>query len=177
MAFAISDIQSQLQYGGARPSLFSVQVTNPISGLGAAKQRFMILAASLPESSVGAIPVPYFGRTINVAGVRSFAPWSVQVLNDEDFSVRAGFETWVNNVNTPITNIRATGTSAPIAYKGEGQVFQYSQTGALIQTYTFNGMFPISVGAIQLSWSAGNSVETFSTVFAIDEFLPQGMIE
>lgn len=177
MAFNITDIQSQLQYGGARPSLFQCNILNPVDGRGQIKQPFMIMAASIPDSTVGAVPVPYFGRTINVAGVRQYQPWQVQVINDEDFLVRAGFEAWVANINTPVTNIRATGTSAPAAYKSRGQVFQYSQTGQIIKTYHFEGMFPIQIGPIQLSWQAGNQIEMFNATFALDEFTIAGEIE
>lgn len=177
MAFAISDIQAQLQYGGARPSLFQVNILNPLDGRGQIKQPFMIMAASIPDSSVGSIPVPYFGRTINVAGVRRFQPWQVEVINDEDFLVRSGFEAWVGKINTPVTNIRATGTSAPAAYKSRGQVLQYSQTGQVIKTYNFEGLFPIQVGAIRLSWQAGNQIEIFPVVLELDEFTIAGEIE
>lgn len=177
MAFAISDIQSQLQHGGARPSLFQVNIFNPLDGRGQVKQPFMIMAASIPDSTVGAIPVPYFGRSINVAGVRQYQPWQVEVINDEDFLVRAGFESWVAQINTPVTNIRATGTSAPAAYKSRGQVLQYSQTGQVIKTYNFEGLFPIQVGQIQLSWQAGNQIEIFPVTFALDEFTIAGEIE
>ena len=177
MAFAISDIQSQLQYGGARPSLFQVNILNPLDGRGQIKQPFMIMAASIPDSTVGAIPVPYFGRTINVAGVRQYQQWQVEVINDEDFLVRAGFEAWVGKINTPVTNIRATGTSAPAAYKSRGQVLQYSQVGQVIKTYHFEGLFPVQVGGIQLSWQAGNQIETFPVTFVLDEFTIEGEIE
>jgi len=177
MAFAISDIQSQLQYGGARPSLFQVNIFNPLDGRGQIKQPFMIMAASIPDSSVTSIPVPYFGRTINVAGVRQYQQWQVEVINDEDFLVRAGFEAWVGKINTPVTNIRATGTSAPAAYKSRGQVLQYSQTGQVIKTYNFEGLFPVQVGGIQLSWQAGSQIEIFPVTFVLDEFTIVGEIE
>ena len=177
MCFAISDIQSQLQYGGARPSLFQVNIFNPLDGRGQLKQPFMIMAASLPPSTLGVIPVPYFGRTINVAGVRQYDQWQVEVINDEDFLVRSGFEAWVAKINTPVTNIRATGTSAPAAYKSRGQVLQYSQTGEVIKTYNFEGLIPLQVGQIQLSWQAGNQIEIFPVTFALDEFTIVGEIE
>lgn len=177
MAFAISDIQGQLRYGGARPSLFQVTITNPVDGRGALQQPFMIMAASLPASRVGAIPVAYFGRTINVAGVRAYDPWAVQIINDEDMQVRAAFESWVANINTPITNLRGTGTSSPAAYKGYGQVNQMSQTGEVIKTYNFEGLIPVSVGEIQLSWSNGNAIEIFPVQFVLDTFTIPGEIQ
>lgn len=177
MAFSIAEITGQLRFGGARPSLFQVQITNPVDSRGALQQPFMIMAASLPASRVGAIPVSYFGRTINVAGVRSYDPWAVQVINDEDMQVRSGFEAWVGNINTPISNVRGTGTSSPVAYKGNGQVFQMSQTGDIIKTYNFEGLIPVEVGAIQLSWQNGNQIEIFPVNFVLDFFTVPGEID
>lgn len=168
--FSITEIQSQLTGGGARPSQFRVQISSPIDSLSLSKQSFMIMAASIPASTIGSIPVPYGGRSINVAGYRTFQPWQVQVINDEDWVVRGSFERWNGAINSYITNSRLTGTSAPAAYKAYGQVDQYSQAGDVIKTYTFSGMFPTSVGAIQLSWADANQIETFPVVFAIDSF-------
>lgn len=170
MAFSITEIQSQLTGGGARPSQFRCQIQNPIDGSALVKQPFMIMAASIPASTVGTVPVPYGGRSINVGGYRVVAPWTVQIINDEDWLVRASFEHWNNAINSYVTNSRLTGTSAPAAYKASGQVDQYSQTGNVIKSYVFSGMMPVSVGEIQLSWQNANSVETFPVTFAIDTF-------
>lgn len=170
MSFAITDMQAQLQFGGARPSLFRVQITNPVDPRGALKQPFMIMASSIPASIVGDIPVPYFGRQIHVAGVRTFEPWTVNVINDEDFAVRRGFEAWNNQINTYITNTRGTGTSAPASYKGQGQVVQMSQTGEDLQTYNFVGLIPLHVGAIELNWQSGDQIEMFTVQFVLDAF-------
>lgn len=168
--FSITEIQSQLEFGGARPSQFRCNIQNPIDGAAATKQPFMIMAASIPASTVGTVPVPYGGRSINVGGYRQFQPWQVQIINDEDWIVRASFEHWNNAINSYITNSRLTGTSAPAAYKASGQVDQYSQTGNVIKTYVFSGMMPTHVGDIQLSWSNANAIETFPVTFMIDAF-------
>ena len=34
MAFNVSDFRGQLEFGGARPSLFEVQIFNPVNGAG-----------------------------------------------------------------------------------------------------------------------------------------------
>jgi hypothetical protein len=48
MAFNINEIKSQLTFGGAKASLFQVQITNPINGLADLKTPFMVQAAALP---------------------------------------------------------------------------------------------------------------------------------
>ena len=48
MAFNINEIKSQLTYGGAKASLFEVQLLNPIDAAGDAKIPFIVQASSLP---------------------------------------------------------------------------------------------------------------------------------
>lgn len=96
MAFNINEIRSQLTLGGARNSLFSVQITNPVNGIADIKVPFMVRATTIPEATLGVIEVPYFGRKIRLAGDRTYGTWTVQVLNDEDFLIRNALEEWSN---------------------------------------------------------------------------------
>ena len=50
MAFNITEMRSQLQFGGARQNLFQVDISNPANNAGDAKTRFMCQAAQLPGS-------------------------------------------------------------------------------------------------------------------------------
>ena len=94
---SISDFKSQLTGGGARPNLFEVNVTLPdgitsnLQGLGGDTEwdgtefRFMCKAASLPASNVASIEIPFRGRLLKVAGDRTIDPWTVTIINDENF--------------------------------------------------------------------------------------------
>ena len=88
MPFNVSTFSSQgLQYGGARASLFQVEVSLPseVDGADAENQiRFLCKAASLPSSVIGQVEVPYFGRKIKMAGNRTFENWTITIMNDED---------------------------------------------------------------------------------------------
>jgi hypothetical protein len=97
MAFNISDFRGQLEFGGARPSLFEVQIFNPANTTGDLKTPFLVRAAQLPGSTVGTVPVSYFGRQIKLAGNRTFADWTVTIINDEDFLIRNALEEWNNS--------------------------------------------------------------------------------
>jgi len=168
MAFNIQEIRSQLVLGGARASLFQVQIANPANGAGDIKVPFMVKAAQLPASNLGTIPVPYFGRQIKIAGDREFAPWTVTVINDEDFLIRNAMEQWMNSINSHAGNIREFGSASPLLYKSNAQITQFSKTGVPIREYTFNGMFPIEVSAIEMSWETQNTIEEFTVTFEYD---------
>lgn len=174
MAYDIQTFKSNLGLGGARPTLFKVELSNP-SGTPAlgdfAKAEFMIQATSLPGSTIGSIDVPYFGRKIRVAGDRTFEPWSVQVLNDEDFKVRDGLETWHNLINSLEGNL---GVSNPTTYKADVSVVQYSKNGNPIRRYKFKGLFPTEISPIELSWNDTDTIETFSTTFMYDYYTIEG---
>jgi hypothetical protein len=164
MAFSINEFKSQLVGGGARSSLFQVQITNPILGVADFKVPFMVKTAAIPESSTGVIPVPYFGRIIKYGGDRTFGAWTVTIINDEDFAVRNAMEAWSNAINSHITNFR----SSPFDYKAQAQVTQYGKDGSVLREYTFEGLFPISISTIDLQWQAQDQIEEFGVTFEYD---------
>jgi hypothetical protein len=176
MPFNISAFKTNgLVYGGARPSLFNVFMSVPgglgIDNVSVDKFRFLCKTAELPESTISPIEVPYFGRKIKVAGERTFADWGVTVLNDEDFSVRAMFETWSNAMNRLVSNVRDPNVSAE-NYKADLEVIQYGKDGSILRSYQLVGAFPTQIGAISLGWDAANAVEEFSVNFSYDYWVP-----
>lgn len=170
MPFNINEFKSQLPFGGARPSLFQVQITNPINGLADFKIPFLVKAASLPASSVGSYIVPYFGRQIKFGGDRTFEDWNVTVINDEDFAIKNAMEAWLNAINSHTTNTRAL----PQDYKSDAQIVQYSKDMLPLRQYTFRGIFPINVSAIDTSWETVDTIEEFTVTFQYDEWVVDG---
>jgi len=168
MPFNVQEIRSQLVGDGARPSQFEVRLQNPINASGDIKSSFMIKTAQLPASTMGIIEVPYFGRKVKIAGDRTFAEWTVNVLNDEDFLVRNALEEWSHAINTHETNVRNVGGASQLLYKAQAQVIQYSKTGEAIREYTFHGLFPSEVGAIELDWNTTDTIEEFPVTFQYD---------
>lgn len=166
----ISEFRAKLKYGGARPSLFTVMITNPAVGGVDSDLSFMCHSASLPSWDLTAIPVAYQGRTIKVAGNRTFNDWTINVYNDENFIIRDAMETWSNTINSLEGNVRTFQTSEQALYKSVADVTQMSQTGANLRTYKMNGIWPVTVGDIQLGWDQDTQIETFPVTFAIDYF-------
>jgi hypothetical protein len=174
MAFNVNEFAGALKSGGARPSLFQVQITNPINGVADAQVPFMVKAAQIPESTVSAVDVPYFGRNIKLAGTRTFAEWTPTIINDEDFAIRNAMEQWSNAINSFQGNVNNAGGTAPSLYKANAQVTQYSKTGDILRVYDFVGIFPTSVAAIDLGWENGDAIEEFQVTFAYDYWQVSG---
>ena len=176
MPFNISAFKSNwLVYGGARPSLFNVFMSAPagigIDNVSVDKFRFVCKTAELPESVISSIDVPYFGRKIKVAGERAFADWSVSVINDEDFSVRAMFEAWSNALNRLVSNVRDPAISAE-QYKVDLDIVQYGKDGSTLRSYQLIGAFPTQISGIALSWESASAIEEFTVNFAYDYWIP-----
>lgn len=180
MAFNINTFRSNgLQWGGARPTLFDVEITFPTSlnltGTTENKIKFLVNASQIPPAQLGTVEVNYFGRPIKFSGDRTFPDWSVTVMNDEDFDLRAAFEQWSNMMNTMVSNVNEG------SYKTTAIVNQYAKGGKSdkngadttpIRSYKFEGIFPTNIGPIQLSWDATNRIETFDVNFAYDWWEP-----
>lgn len=168
MAFNVNNFRSAMSGGGARPTQFEVIIDMPFADTSAAsKLTFTCKAAQLPESTVGEIALPYFGRDIKVAGDRTFGDWTITVINDEDFLVRDAMERWNQSINSHVANLNESG--GPLAYKArDARVIQYSKTGQVIREYRMENCFPKTIAAIDLSWETKDTVEEFQVTFAYD---------
>jgi hypothetical protein len=79
----LDNFKGRLAGGGVRPNLFEVEIPFPQAALPSGvnesqindKVRFLVKAASLPASTITPIPVPFRGRTLQIAGDRTFEPW------------------------------------------------------------------------------------------------------
>jgi hypothetical protein len=170
MAFNINEFKSQLTGGGARPSLFQVQITNPVEPIADFKLPFMIKAAALPSSTLGSYQVPYFGRTVKYAGDRVFDDWPVTIINDEDFLIRNAMEAWSNSINSHDSNIR----TLPQDYKSNAIITQYGKDGTALRTYVFEGLYPVTVDAIPVGWDQSDVIEEFGVTFQYDLWRVEG---
>lgn len=177
MAFNIEDMKSKLEYGGARPSLFSVVLTLPdalqYAGKGTfnSKIEFLCRAASIPNAPIASIEVPYYGRKVKYAGFKTYPEWTITIINDEDFALRDAFESWANAINEHRANIRNSGiTSRPSTYKSSAFVRQYAKDADVSRTrkYKFEGVWPSDMTAIDLNWGTDNEIEEFTVTLQYD---------
>jgi hypothetical protein len=171
MAFNITNLKTAMKYDGARPNLFQVSIPQingfPPGNNNDQHDKFFIRASSLPGSTLGTVVVPYFGREVKFAGNRTFADWTVTVINDETFSLRGRFETWMHKINGHTSNIRS---QSPL-YTNTVDVSQLSKKGTEdtpLRKYSFHNMFPIDLSEITLDWGYNDSIEEFTCTFAYD---------
>jgi hypothetical protein len=170
MAFNLDQFRSKLKDGGARPSLFEMELRWPqtvTTGVDAAKaSRFMVKMAELPPSTLTPIVVGYFGRKLNVVGDRQFTPLTVTIINDEDFIIRKALEEWMDRmsgVSSAVSQYR--GGSSDGGYTTTLSTTQFGRQGDRLRTYDWIGAFPVSLASIPLSWDDADTIETYTCEF------------
>jgi len=170
----IANFRAQLVGDGARPNLFRVTLNLPagISSSGSFNEKFSILcrAASIPASSLGAAPVAYMGREVQLAGNRTFADWSVTVLNDEDFSIRNTIEDWMAKINSHRTNVRDESFISATSYTSNALVEHLGKSGEdnIIASYNVLALWPKELDAINLAYDQNNQIEEYGITFSMD---------
>ena len=186
---SLSQFKSRLAGGGARPNLFEVSIPSFPSAIsdawGSGDQsengtfKFLCKAAALPASNTPSIPVPFRGRQLKVAGDRTFDPWTVTIINDEDFQLRTAFERWANVISklddaTGVTNPSSYMTDAYVQQLGRGaERFATTNEGgqsAVLRTYKFFDIFPTNISEIALGYDSGDTLEEFTVAFDVQYY-------
>lgn len=164
MAFNVQGFRDKMTGDGARANLFEINIT-PASGdiFDNTDLNFFAKSSSIPGTTMGSVTVPYFGREVKFAGNRTYGDWTITVINDEDFTHRNQFESWINQINAPITNTRLNSL-----YTATGTVVQKSKEGLDLRTYSFVNIFPTDLGEITLDWGDNDSIEEYTVTFAYD---------
>ena len=163
----ITDFKSKLSGGGARSNLFEVVLSFPdiapadVTVLD--KSRFLVESAALPSSAITPLDVAFRGRTLKVAGDRTFESWTVTIINDTDFSIRSAFENWMNKINRLSDN---TGVTNPSLYYADAFVYQLDRDGSTLRAYHFYDIFPTNISAIQLAYET-DSIQEFTVEMQI----------
>ena len=161
----VDDMKAKLVGGGAIPNLFKVTMSFPSYVTANVElASYMCKATSMPASTIAPIAVPFRGRQLQIAGDRTFDPWSVTIINDTDFNVRNSFEQWMNGINQHKQN---TGLTQPSSYMADMIVEQLDKDGTVEKTYNIRGTFPTNLGAIELSYDSENAIEEFEVELQI----------
>lgn len=158
----ITDFKSKLSGGGARSNLFEVVLSFPEAAPADTnvldKSRFLVKSVAMPASTVTPLPVAFRGRTLNVAGDRTFESWTITIINDTDFSIRSAFENWMNTMNKVSDN---TGITDPALYQADAFVYQLDRDGSTLRAYHFYDLFPTNMSSIPLSYDT-ESIQEFT---------------
>ena len=174
----IDAFKASLIGGGARANQFTVYMQYPTgitTGLAGNLPRtnFLVRSASLPGMTLGEIALPFRGRTIYIAGDRTFdETWSTTFLNDTDFMIRTAMERWSNGIND-LKN--ATGVTNPNLYQVDLTVIQLDRDDKELKSYIFRNAWPTSVSSIDLTADTADAIEEFEVTWRYQHFEPSGL--
>ena len=166
----INEFKSRLRGGGARANQF--KVTLPFPGYAAvggetSDLAFLCRATAIPGQTVGPIAIPFRGRQLQIAGDRTFEPWTITVLNDTDFKLYRAFERWMNGINNMTDN---EGIANPADYQVDGFVDQLDRNGNTLKSYTYRGLYPEVLANIPLNYATNDTIESFDVTFRYQYF-------
>lgn len=183
MAFNATTFRQALKYGGARPNAFEIQIVfnqTPVTnlankaGLDATGKEITVMAngTQMPGSIIGTVPLPYFGRVVNVSGDRVYEDWQCAIYSDEDFKLRNFFERWNNMMSFhnyaterehAIPNINDYVCTVVIKH--------YTKTGLVDKIVELRNAFPYMVSPVELNWQANDQVMMFEVMWKYDYFV------
>ena len=182
---ASSNVSSFIQRvgQGVKPNMFMVDVNFPGALSKSADDlettNIMCKSAALPGSNLGVIEVPFRGRTVKIAGDRTFDTWTVTFFNDKDFKLRAFFEEWANKINTHEENtselfVPNSTTGYPADLKVKQLEKDDTTTGSILRQYTLFYCFPTNVSQIDLAYDSNDQIEEFTVEWQYSYFKAEG---
>ena len=169
MAFSIDTFTSKLKAGGALASLFEAELTTSQGkedSAGVQDFKFLCKATTLPGDTIDVATVTYMGRGINIPSNRAAVQWTTTVYNDEGMEIRNHIESWMEQLNSHRTNVRASGKSKINSYTGTLKVATFAKEGGTAEkkTYEFLNAWPSAVGEITVDWET-NDIQTYDVTW------------
>lgn len=164
---------------GARSNLFRVTPSfgTDLQTTGNATDEefsFLCKAAQLPGSTVGLIEIPFMaGRRYKVAGDRTFAEWTVTILNDKNQKVRQLVEDIQKKyavVNYEETFAKEVNDSDLASQYSTMLVEQLDQAGNVVYSYKLEHCWPSDISTIDLSYDTTDTIEEFTVTWSYDYF-------
>jgi hypothetical protein len=169
--FNVEAFKASLTNGGARPNQFQVALSFPsyvtIGALAVARAPFLVSVAELPGQTVNPAIVQYRGREVKFAGDRVFAPWTITVLNDSDFSIRNGIEQWMDGMDDLAAK---RGRLQPFEYQSDLSVSQLDRNGRVLKTYVLRSAMPVDLSPVALDFGANDQISTFTVTWQYQHF-------
>ena len=162
---------------GVKPNMFLVDIEFPGTLAKSASDKELVnvlcKSAALPASNLGVIEVPFRGRTVKIAGDRTFDTWTTTFVNDEDMRIRSFMEDWMAAINSHEGNVSKlfkpeTQGDGYMAHLNVKQLEKDATAGGdIIRTYKLWHAFPTNVSQIDLAYDSNDQVSEFTVEFQL----------
>ena len=175
MAFSLSTFQGALASGGARPSLFELEISGTPTGVSdtsLANVKYFCNVSALPPLTVTPIERQYFGRTVKIPGDMVLGDLSTTIIMTEVANERSELEIWMNEINGTISNEMNSGHNTSNGFAGTVKLKQYGKddSGSPIHTVTFVDCWPSTIGEIALSYDTASDIEQFDVTWTYNYY-------
>jgi hypothetical protein len=166
---------------GVKPNLFYVSLEMPANlqdklvGDDLQLANLLCKSAALPASNLGVIEVPFRGRTVKIAGDRTFDTWTATFIGDRYFKIRGVMERWMRAMNAHEANTAelikpqtSDGYTADIVVQQlERNTTVDNPGGNVLRTYKLIQCFPTNVSQIDLAYDSNDQIEDFTVEFQL----------
>ncbi len=158
---------------GARPNLFRIYFSPNVGANVGSDQNVSLLckAGSLPGSTLGVIEVPMGGgRRYKLAGDRTYAEWTVTIMNDAAGTARKVMEDYQKlfvgtDMELAVLGNRITTPRATVT------VEQLTEDATTIgRKYELVNCFPTDISAMDLSYDTTDTLQEFTVTWVYDYF-------
>jgi len=156
---------------GQRATLFQVTGQIPGSSTNQGDRVFFIKAAQFPASTIGFIEVPFKGRKVKRPGDRTFAEWSLTVLQDENNDIREDFISWMNQIND---HVEITGDSVSPALFPTWTIESLKQDDSVSGKIDLVNCFPTEVGSLDFNYETVDTFVEFTVTMQYDYWTSAG---
>ncbi len=156
---------------GQRATLFRVNGNIPGAGTNNEQRTFFIKAAQFPASTIGFVEVPFKGRKIKRPGDRTFAEWSLTVLQDEGNVVREDFIRWMEKINS---HENISGDSVTDALFPQWGIQALRQDDSVSGGIDLFRCFPTEVGTIDFNYESVDTFAEFTVTLQYDYWTSTG---
>jgi len=159
--------------GGTRPNRF--RITGSIPGLGNAQAfhetGIYCLASTMPESTVGIIPIPFRGRIYKFPGDRQYSEWSATLLDDTGNNATWQlWHEWSQRFNSHEDNIAFDRTHIS-EFCADLTIEQLDhQSDAVIKSTQLVNAWPVVVGPIAFDMGSANTLTQFQVTVAYSHY-------
>ena len=151
----LNNILAKVKAGIAKTNLYSISITNK----GMDDLDFHGKGTQLPSSDLGVIEIPYKGRKLKVPGQRTFAEWTVTIMEMEDMSIRSALEKWMDELDKSDTGVRKSSEVVDIIVK------LLKNNGSSSISYTLFGAFPTSIASVDLNFDEQTAPLEYQVTF------------
>ena len=174
MAFALSTFQTALAKGGARPSLFELQITKVPTLeniIELTNIKYYCNVSAIPPLTVTPIERQYFGRTVKIPGDMVFGDLSTTIYASEAGTERSNLERWMDAINGTGSGGMTTALNTANGFGGTVKLLHFPKDKATADhTITFEDCWPTTIGEAAVSYDTASDSMVFDVTWSYNYY-------